>query len=215
MNQTEFIEEKRKVWAKWERHYGMLFGEDYRRAIEKKSGECVDNELFLKDLDTSIPEFVEPALILFPNRNGVSGPKKVEPEKRRRKHLERRFYLVRFVIDCWERDGRSYIPWPYVTTKWNESHASDQISKAVMKAEYYRAMREKQIFIQVLCRKIWQNMSVFKVFLLRSAKLHNISPIALAEWYLSWLRIVKEIAALDQGAFDQMVEGIKSEGGEK
>ncbi|MBA7575901.1 hypothetical protein ES708_17737 [subsurface metagenome] len=216
MNQAELLKAKRKVWTEQERHYGMLFDGDFREAVEARAGITLafgDPSTGLEDLRAAISEFVEPALILLNNSTGTSAPKKVKPEKRRRKHFERRFYLVRFVIDCWERDGRSYIPWPYVTTEWNKAHASDQISKAVLKAEYYRAFKEKDLISQLFLTKVWSNFDTFELFLLRLQKIHKVNAVTLAKFYRSWLRVVKEIAALDQDEFDQILEGIKPEGG--
>jgi len=194
MKERDFLTERRKVWAKWERHYGMQFSEPFRKAIEERSGPGL--ALYpslegLKDLDASIPEFVEPALILLNNRNGTSDSKKVEPDKRRRKHFERRFYLVRFITDCWERDRRSYIPWQYVTTEWNKAHPSDQISKSVLKAEYYRALfKERDIVIQLLAVKKWNNNDTFQRFLERLRKHYNVDPNTLKTFNETWLHLV-------------------------
>ncbi|GAJ00914.1 unnamed protein product [marine sediment metagenome] len=216
MNQAEFIEEKRKVWAEQERRYGMLFDGDFREAVEARAGITLafgDPSAGLEDLRASIPEFVEPALILLNNSTGTSAPKKVKPEKRRRKHFERRFYLVRFVIDCWERDGRSYIPWEYVTTEWNKAHPSDQINKAVLKAEFYRAFKEKDLIFQLFLVKVWRNLDTFKLFLLRLEKNYKVNAVTLAKFYRAWLHLIVKEDAEPMDEWLAEVEEILKKGG--
>jgi len=157
MNQTEFLEEKRKVWAEQERHYGMLFDKDFREAVEEKSGPGLalyPSVEGLEDLRTSIPEFVETALILVNNRNDISGTNKVKLEKIRRKWFERRLRLVNLVsakvISLENLIDRSFTPhkriqWGPVCNEWNRKYPYDLMTPAVLKVEYYRAIAEADI----------------------------------------------------------------------
>ncbi len=189
MNRAEFTEEKRKLWAKWERHYGMKFVPDFRESVETKLRIVYSmGQEALKDLDTFLPDYVEPGLILLNNKNG--GTKEVAPKKRRRE-FEQRFYLVRFVIDCWERDGRSYIPWKYVTAEWNKALFSDQISKAVLKAEYYRALREREVIIQLLAVKTWMLEETARRFLESLRSHFDFDPDALKTFIDAWSQLAE------------------------
>ncbi len=184
MNIAEFNRKKNQIWASWENKYRMVFTVDFRKLIENKA-EKVDYETDLKDLDTDIPEYVEPALLLLPERK-ISNSN-IKPEKRRRKNFERRCYLVKFVLRCWERQVTSYVPWDYITNEWNKTHPSDQLGKAVLKAEYYRAISQREIIINTLPTIKWHSLKVFKLFLTRLDKKYEINPLDVLKKFTPWL----------------------------
>jgi hypothetical protein len=74
-----------------------------------------------------------------------------------RKCFERRFYMVDFVEEKGYDAVTRRIDWKRTATEWNKAHPSDTMRLPVLKAEYYRAMREgpllKQRIIMLAAKK--------------------------------------------------------------
>ena len=77
---------------------------------------------------------------------------KPNPKKIYRKCFERRFYLVHFTNQSWARDheGSVRFNWKRILDEWNKAHPSDTMSLSVLKVEYYRAIEENGLVIQLL-----------------------------------------------------------------
>jgi len=197
----DIIKEKKAIRAEAEKAVGHRIVQKFWDLIEEAVGNAAEDfdgdpegqEEYIESYRTVAGSYTEALKVgesltkVKPSKSDNDKPS--EPTKRRHE-FEQRFYLVSFVIDCWERDGRQYIPWPYVTTEWNKAPLSDQIGKKVLKAEYYRALRERGIVIQLLALKKWNNYATFLLFLERLRKHYNVDPGTLKTFNEAWLYLV-------------------------
>lgn len=187
-NMTVNYEKRKKaIWADHERAFGCLIAQPFRDAVEKQlKGTSPDDDTFLEDLDAAIPGYLELMKAWGASNAGSSasdgGSTKAKPQRTYRKCFERRFYLVDFVmanspIDLvrtmkeWhethrfhlvdrEHDGRRLrIDWRQTVAEWNTAHPSDVMSLAVLKAEYYRAIREDALMWQFFLYRSQQLMA--------------------------------------------------------
>ena len=154
LKMTEKLEnQKRRIWSKHERSYGQKIPYSFRNQVERM---CTSEDTFLEDLDDSIPDYL--GLIdswRVNHSRGVNGRNhKPEPESGYRKPFERRLHLVEFVagevlnmvnLALHVFSPHKRIKWGLVCEKWNKDHPYDIMTPAVLKAEYYRAIRERGI----------------------------------------------------------------------
>jgi len=86
-----------------------------------------------------------------------SPKKKIKNEKRQRyqRSFQKRLHLVQFVIheQLNVKPRRKYlfhhqspIPWEKICEAWNRDHEYDQMTKEVLKASYYRAKQDRDLY---------------------------------------------------------------------
>jgi len=93
-------------------------------------------------------KFGQPPIKVKPSTDGNGEPP--QPKKIYRKCFERRFYIVDFVVGKGHNTKTHRIDWKVTVMEWNKAHPSDIMSLPVLKAEYYRAMREGPLILQYL-----------------------------------------------------------------
>ena len=197
----DIIKEIKAIRDEAEKEFGDKLSQDFWDVIEKDVGNTAKDfdgdpegqEEYIesyRNVTRSHVDSLKAAGHLIKVKSSNSDNKRPSETKKRRREFEQRFYLVKFVIDCWEREGSSYIPWKYITPEWNKTPLSDEISKEVLKAEYYRALREKGIVIQLLALKKWNNNDTFRIFLERLRKHYNVDPSTLKTFNEAWLHLV-------------------------
>jgi len=154
MKNSDLRKGKNKLWAKWERHYGTIFAKAFRDAVEEKVGADIDEDISLDDLDASIRDFVEVAVLLQESKNGRST--KVVPKKKYRKCFERRFYLVDFVNNKGSKGKTGRIDWKQTTEEWNKAHPSDTMTSPNLKVQYNRAIKDDLLLLQYSFTEVWK-----------------------------------------------------------
>lgn len=150
-----FAEKRRAFWIRKERKYNVAFPMPFRDRLvtdfewELSMGRPIAQELharYLKKLDIRLSDFMDMMALLTERQEGRPSNRKppiVRNSSQRRygKCLERRKYLVSFVID--KKGGVSKrANWKQITNDWNKANPSDKMNSLVLKAEYYRALKE-------------------------------------------------------------------------
>jgi hypothetical protein len=77
-----------------------------------------------------------------PSTGGNEQP--ANPKKIYRKPLERRLHLLQYVGNekGWSKARAN---WKQITTKWNREHPFDRKTQGVLKVEYYRTLKDKEV----------------------------------------------------------------------
>lgn len=145
--EKEFKKGKKAIWSKYEKKEGLRLTQEIKDAIENLAGCSPDEETYLQDLESSISDHIR--IISKTMQDGqLNSTAKGEPKRRYQKCFERRFYLVDFVVTWGQNMGTHRIDWKRTVTEWNKAHPSDTMSLPVLKAEYYRALRERPLLQQ-------------------------------------------------------------------
>ena len=166
MKPNDFEKRKKQIWDKVEADIALGFPltKAYKEYVEREEvgkpeeyigGDPEGEEKYLESLLSVATRCVTGLKLLKLSFGGEDQNRKPSISKELlRGPFERRFRLVRFVVDCWERYGRSYIPWDYVTAEWNEANPHSPIgSKDTIERAYRRAAKEDGIMIQLLVVK--------------------------------------------------------------
>jgi hypothetical protein len=139
------------LWKKWGKTLGKRIPQEARTRLEADVEGGPDEDIFLKDLDDQIKEFLE-KVVLFEWETDMEKyfshrkKPKVEGETRYQRSFEKRLYLVRFVLATQSFSPRKRIDWEQVCTQWNKAHPNDlYIKKEVLKVNYYRALAIEDI----------------------------------------------------------------------
>jgi hypothetical protein len=165
--------EKKAIRAEAERELGYplvqeLWGiveEDVGNAAEDFDGDPEGQEEYLELYRKVVEKYVT-VLGFAPHHNKIStdgdGERTPHPKRRYRKCLERRFYLVNFVMDRPYKRG-TRIDWKPVVAEWNKSHPSDLMQLSTLRVEYQHAIKEDTLMLQVyitrnnqLLTNLWQ-----------------------------------------------------------
>jgi len=164
MSLHDFEWRKKKVWDEVVADAGLGFplARDFRDYVEREEvgdpkdyidGDPEGQEEYLESLRSVAKRYVTAlSLIRFKNEPSDTKNERLSMSKQlHRGPFERRFRLVGFVLDCWERYGRSYIPWRHITAEWNKANPhSPIVSKDSFERAYRRAIKEDGIMIQLL-----------------------------------------------------------------
>jgi hypothetical protein len=151
MDVKEFEKRRNSIWAKYERELGCPIVQSVRDRTEADivrlsssiSETLADLEGFLRD-----NILIWKALVGKGDAQNSGDSVGVKPQRKYRKSFERRFYLVNFVMDHPFRKG-SRIDWERMATAWNTAHLSDQMRPDSLRVEYYRAIKEDVLMLQV------------------------------------------------------------------
>jgi len=151
----ELDKKKNEIWNDLEKEYGFPLSQLFRDRVDSEigthdnyDGDPLGLEGYLEDylaIATNHVESAKLASISFKGDKQVSKPKRIY-----RKPFERRVYLVNFVLSSSSHQGGGTWrhDWKRITAEWNESHPSDLMGDAVLKVEYYRAIRDVNILAQ-------------------------------------------------------------------
>ncbi len=163
-------QKKDAIWAKWEREAGFPLAQPFRNAVEKQAGPYLgyDEDNWLIDLDGSILSAIEIVNSARPTSPTVSVPKG-EPKKRYSKPFERRFHLVKFVVERLVRSSkvrygvedkrdiekwlRLRFNWQLIANEWNVAYPFERIKPEVLRVEYYRAVQDDNLVYQLIITK--------------------------------------------------------------
>lgn len=165
MNLIKFNKLKKKVWDQVEADTALGFPlvQDYKDYIERTQvgdvktyidGDPEGEEDYLETLRSVATIHVTAMKLQLGSKDKGKDEILSTSKQLLRGPFERRFRLVGFVIDCWERCHRSYIPWDFVVTEWNKANPySPVVTKDTLERAYRRAVREDGIMIQLLIIK--------------------------------------------------------------
>lgn len=95
-----------------------------------------------------------------------------QPRKIYQKCTDRRYLLLDFINPrWWSYDESPRINWKQTVSKWNNAHPSDTMSQSVLKATYYRALREARTVHEALQEAIDNKVSYMEI--LKQASLYE------------------------------------------
>jgi len=160
------LEDKRKFfWSRMEKQYGVPFSKPFRSKFDNDDEYELfkhydedegRDEMYFESVELEVEDFVD-TVNLFAgheiNSSSIESTPCVKGKrgKRYNKCFDRRSYLVRFVIG--EKGGvNQRAKWKQIASNWNKANPSDQQTPLVLKAEYYRAVKEDPRLSQVLTK---------------------------------------------------------------
>lgn len=158
------MNEENVIWAEVEAKYGLQIVRAVRDIVSMRVGPLPDDaegdpEAIREHWDYYRQEAEDMARgisICLDSGSTVSRGRaeKPLPEKRHRKSLDRGYAFVDFIVrlQCLRRQaGRRVdrINWMAAIEAWNRQDEAEAMSLAVLKAEYYRAIRNAEITAQV------------------------------------------------------------------
>ena len=166
---------RQRFWAKMARRYGVHLPPPLRDQLERESGrdECnpCDREevgVFLSDLNGVAEDFLAKVRHLQDDQylkrllGSRTASKPASTGKKYQRCFEKRLHLVDFVVGRRLTEGnlvsRSLalhrrFKWRQICGQWNESHPYDQMTPDVLKATFYRAVRDHDLQEEFLARR--------------------------------------------------------------
>jgi len=163
MRSKDFTKEKKRIWSEVEAEAALSFPitrvfkdwleqEEVDLPEDYGDGDSEEEQAYLSELRGVAQRYLAAFQLVFEGKPSHSNNDK--PSKARRTYsgpFERRLRLVEFATDVWARDSGTRFNWKRIAAEWNEANPlSPTLSSNNLKREYYRAIQEDGIMIQLV-----------------------------------------------------------------
>ena len=162
---------------------------DVGNAATEYDGDPEGQEEYIKSYRNVTERYISalstvPSIAAKPStsRNGV--PNKLK--KVYHKPFERRLHLLEFIWG--EKEGiKARANWKHLTAVWNKEHPHDQKTQAVLKVEYYRSLKDKDVTNNLIALRILPGVKLALTKTIDFRKQHpeakNLNELIELEWY--------------------------------
>jgi len=194
LNIRDFKKRKKAIWTRYQKLSSFPLLPKFQDTIEQMLRVNREDEETLDDLNGFLSDLV-PALQYIPVSRQTNGDStEVKPRRRYKKCFARRVYLVDFVMGRNQESTR--INWKRTVAEWNRVHPSDIMSLPVLKAEYYKALRDPPITIMHLMYGVGHLIGRFEKVLDYDVPIGEWTQIGNEVWELS-LKLIAFCTEID------------------
>jgi hypothetical protein len=150
--ETDLGQKRRRTWARLQKQLEFYAPKGLRKFIENRNEDVEDIEDYEAMVEEHLSIAKQVAAISYLPQLKVSQNPSPNPSQRRyQRPFQRRLHLVYFVIGMQisskkQRNKiRKRINWGDTCKAWNEAHPNDSMTPKVLKATFYRAVREEDL----------------------------------------------------------------------